>query len=215
MSDITLNVTTRESIGTQAVKKLRAQSQIPGIFYFHGSDNIPFVVDRAELHSIWGHESGLLELVFDGKDSKKGIIRDIQFDPVKGKPIHLDVMGIRMGEKLKVTVAISLIGTPEGVKTHGGVLQQTLRDVEVECLPSNIPEYIELDVSELDINQSLNISDIEVDDDLIIQADESTVVATVSPPRILEDVEAEEDEEGLEEAAEPEVLSQKSEEDED
>lgn len=206
MSDLTLNVKSREGIGTQAVKKLRAQNQIPGIFYFHGSENIPFIVDRAQLHSIWGHESGLLELVFDGKDSKMGVIRDIQFDPVKGKPIHLDVMGIKMGEKLKVTVSITMVGTPEGVKNHGGVLQQTLRELDIECLPSKIPEQIELDVSALEINESLNVSDLQVED-VTILTDESTVVAIVSPPRVM--TEGGEREEG-EEAAEPQVLSQKS-----
>lgn len=212
MSDLTLNVKTREGIGTQAARKLRAQNQIPGIFYFHGSDNIPFVVDRADLHAIWGHESGLLEIIFDGKNSKKGVIRDIQFDPVKGKPIHLDVMGISMSEKIKVNVGITLVGTPEGVKTHGGILQQTLRELEIECLPSDIPEHVELDVSELGLNESIQVSSIEIEN-VTILADESTVVATITPPRIVE--EEVEEEEGEEEAAEPEVLSQKSEEEED
>ncbi len=206
MSDITLNVQTREGVGTQAVKKLRAQNLIPGIFYYHGSDNIPFVVDRAELHSIWGHESGLLEVVFDGTKSKKGVIRDIQFDPVKGKPIHLDVMGISMSEKIKVNVGISLVGTADGVKNHGGVLQQTLRELEVECLPSDIPEHIELDVTDLSINESLHVSDIKLEN-VEILSDESTVVATITPPRVTEEVIEMEGEE----AAEPEVISQKSE----
>lgn len=210
MSDITLNVQTREGVGTQAVKKLRAQNLIPGIFYFHGGTNIPFVVNRADMHAIWGHEAGLLELIFDDKNHKKGVIRDIQYDPVKGNPIHIDVMGISMTEKIKVNVSISLVGTSQGVKNHGGVLQQTLRELEVECLPSDIPEQIELDVTELDINDSLHVSDIKLENAEVL-VDESTVVATVSPPRVIEEVA---EGEGEEESAEPEVLSQKSEDEE-
>ena len=120
----------------------------------------------------------------------------------------------KMGEKLKVSVSIVLVGTSEGVKNHGGVLQQTMRELEVECLPSKIPEQIEVDVTEMQINDALHVSDIELEDAEIL-ADESAVVATVSPPRVIEEEEVEtEGEEGEEESAEPEVLSQKSEDEE-
>lgn len=213
MAEITLNVRRRDSLGTQAMRKLRRQDLIPGIFYFHGSNNIPFIVERTDLHSIWGHESGLLTIVFDGKDQKKGVIRDIQFDPVKGTPIHLDLMGIKMTEKLQINVSVQLVGTPEGVKNAGGILQQTLREIEVECLPSDIPESIEVDVSELGIGDSLDVSTI-TPGNFVILADSTTVVATVTAPRILAEEEEEEEAEEGEEEMEPEVLSQKPEEEE-
>ncbi len=211
MAEVTLNVETREGLGTQAAKKLRAVDKIPGIFYIHGSKNIPITIDRAELHSIWGAEAGLLDIVFDGKTHKKGVIRDIQFDPVKGNPIHVDLMGIKMTEKVKMTVQVHLVGTPEGVKTHGGILQHTLREIEVECLPSDIPAAIEMDVSALNIGDNLHVSDIHLEK-VEILTDADSVLATVSPPRVAETpVEAEEEEE---EGAQPEVLSQKAEDEE-
>jgi len=211
MAEITLNVKSREDIGTQSVKKLRRQDLIPGIYYFHGGENIPFAVERTELRSIWGHESGLLTIVFDGKNQKKGVIRDIQFDPVKGMPIHLDLMGIKMTEKIQISVHVHLIGTPEGVKNAGGILQQTLREIEVECLPSDIPEGIDVDVSELAIGDSIDVSAV-TPDNFTILADPTTVIATVSAPRVLAEEEVKEEAEEGEEEMEPEVLSQKPEE---
>ncbi|MBN1560752.1 50S ribosomal protein L25 [candidate division KSB1 bacterium] len=205
MSDITLNVETRAATGTQAAKKLRYQNKIPGIYYFHGSKNIPFVVERTELRSIWGHESGLIEIVLDGKERKKCIVREIQFDPVKGHPIHIDFLGIKMDEKITVHAPITLVGTSTGVKNNGGILQHVLREIEIECLPSDIPESIEIDVTPLEIGDSLSVSDL-VSENYTILTDPSTVLVTVSAPRVIE-VEAEEK---AEEGVEPEVISQKA-----
>jgi len=213
MTQVTLNVETREGKGTQAAKKLRAVDKIPGIFYIHGGKNIPISINRADLHAIWGSESGLLELVFDGKAHKQAVIRDIQFDPVKGRPIHIDLMGIKKGEKIKINVPVHLLGTAEGVKTHGGVMQLIQREVEVECLPSEIPTSIDYDVTDLEIGESIHVSDLVVENATII-TDSEAVIASVIAPRIAEaapvaEVEAEEEEE-----AEPEVLAQKSEDEE-
>lgn len=211
MAEISLNVETREHVGTQAVKKLRAENKIPGIFYFHGSKNIAFTVDRAQLHSIWGHESSLLDVTFDGKKNEKCVIREIQFDPIKGTPIHIDLMGIEMTEKVKISVPVELIGEAVGVKNAGGVLQQIMREVEIECFPSDIPSSLELDISELEIGDNKHISDIEVENVEILE-DSAKVVATVSAPRVLAEEEEEVAEE--EEELEPEVLAQKAEEEE-
>ena len=213
MAEIQLDVETRENTGTQAAKKLRAVEKIPGIYYMRGSKNIPIAINRADLHGIWGTESGLLDIIFDGKTHKKAVIRDIQFDPVKGSPIHIDLMGIKMTEKIKMNVAVQLSGTPEGVKTQGGVLQHILREVEVECLPSDIPSSIDIDVTELNIGDNLHVSDLEVENVVII-TDMASVIATVSAPRISEEPTEVEEVEEVEEGAEPEVLSQKSEDEE-
>lgn len=207
MSEVTLNVETRTGLGTAAVKKLRKQNKIPGIFYFRGGQNIPFLVNRTELHSVWGRESGLLDIVFDGKTHKKCVIRDIQFDPIKGIPIHIDLMGIKMTEKLRVNVHVHLVGTPDGVKNGGGVLQHTIRELEVECLPTDIPASIDVNVTALGIGESIHVSDIALEN-VTIHADPSMVIATVSAPRVIAEHEVAE-EEG--EPAQPEVISQKSE----
>lgn len=208
MAEVQLNVETRESVGTQVAKKLRAAEKIPGIYYIHGSKNIPIIIDRAELHSIWGTESGLLDIIFDGKSHKNAVIRDIQYDPIKGFPIHIDLMGIKMTEKLTINVPVQLIGTPEGVKTDGGILQQVQREIEVECLPSDIPSSIDIDVSELLIGDTVHVSDLKVENAEIL-TDLEAVIATVSAPRIAEEPTVSEEEEEAEGSAEPEVLSQK------
>lgn len=209
MSEILLNVQTRDGVGTQVAKKLRKENKVPGIYYHHGAKNIPFYVDRKDLHAIWGHESALLDVVFDNNETKKCVVRDIQFDPIKGRPIHIDLMGIKMTEKIKVNIHIHLVGIPEGVKNSGGVLQHIMRDLEVECLPSDIPEKIEVDVSHLDIGDSLPLSVVNLEN-VTIHGDPEAIVATVSAPRV---VAVEEPVEG-EEGAEPEVIAQKAEESE-
>lgn len=213
MAEVQLNVETREGIGTQASRKIRAEKKIPGIYYIHGSKNIPVIIDRTELHSIWGSASGLLDIIFDGKTHRKAVIRDIQFDPIKGTPTHIDLLGIKMTEKLKTTVQIQLLGTPEGVKTHGGILQQIQREIEIECLPSDIPASIDIDISELNIGDNIHVSDLKVEKAVIL-TDEETVVATVSAPRVVEETTAELEGEEGQESAEPEVLSQKAEDEE-
>jgi large subunit ribosomal protein L25 len=213
MAEIQLNVETREGTGTQAAKKIRAVEKIPGIYYISGSKNIPIIIDRAELHSIWGTESGLLDITFDGKTRKKAVIRDIQYDPVRGFPIHIDLMGIKMTEKLKINVPVTLIGTPNGVKTDGGILQHIQREIEVECLPSDIPSSIDIDISELNIGDNIHVSDLNVENAEIL-TDQEAVIATVSAPRVVEETTVAETEEETDESAEPEVLSQKSEDEE-
>lgn len=213
MAELHLNIQTRNDMGSNAVRKLRREDKIPGVFYRHGTENIPFYVDRKELHEVWGHESSLLDVTFDGKDNKKCIIRDIQFDPIKGRPLHIDLLGITMTEKITVYASITLVGTPLGVKNSGGILNQVLREVQVECLPSDIPDNIELDVSELEIGDNLQVSDLAVEKAEILE-DPDTIVATITAPR-LEVEEEEEVAEEEEEAAEPEVLSQRAEEEEE
>ncbi|MDZ7369658.1 MAG: 50S ribosomal protein L25 [candidate division KSB1 bacterium] len=210
MSEIVLNVTTRTALGTGAAKKIRRQDQIPGIYYFHGKQNIPFAIERKALRAVWGHESALIDVIFDGKDRKKCVIRDIQFDPISGKPIHLDLMGIEMTEKIRVNVHVALHGTPVGVRVGGGLLQQVLREVEVECFPGDLPEVIELDVSQLDLGDSLTIGDIHLEK-ITVHGDPETVIATVSAPR--GEVEAPAAEEAG--PAEPEVITRRAKEEEE
>jgi len=214
MAELKLNVHKRNVKGSNAVRKMRYEDKIPGIYYIHGEDNIPVYIERTDLQSIWGHESALLNAVFGDGDSKKCIIRDIQYDPVRGTPIHVDLMGIKMDEKITVSVPLNLIGTAEGVK-NGGILQQQVREIELECLPGDMPEFIEVDISELEIGDNLTIETIDIKNvDILMEQD--TVIATVTVPSLPEEEEEEEElEEELEEGAEPEVIGQKSEQEEE
>jgi large subunit ribosomal protein L25 len=201
MSEVSLKVESRKQIGKESAKKLRRAGKTPGIYYFHGKESIPISVDKKALHAMMGKESTLLDITIDNKDQRKCIIRDIQFDPITSNPIHIDLMGIELTEKVTVQVSIVLTGTPDGVKNQGGVLEQQLREISVECLPMDIPEHIVLDVSNLLIGGSLHVSDIQLDKVKLLD-DVSKIIAHVVPPRVIEEPVAAE-EEG---AKEPEVI---------
>ena len=210
MAEISLNVQTRELGNKGSVRRLRADKKIPGVYYFHGKGNIPIYVERTDLQAIWGHESALLDVSFDGNKRKKCIILDIQYDPIKGTPIHLDLMGIKMGEKFTVTVPLHLKGTPTGVK-NGGIMQQMMRELQIECMPSDMPEFLEVDVTELEIGDSISISDVNWENIALLD-DHDTTIVSITVPRMEEEPEEEEGEElEGEEGAEPEVIGQKAE----
>ncbi|MBN2412305.1 50S ribosomal protein L25 [candidate division KSB1 bacterium] len=208
MLEIALDIKTRKEKGKQYTKKLIREGKIPGVYYFRGKENIPFIVEQKQVQSLAGHESGLITVNVDGKEEKKCIIREIQFDPINAKPIHVDLMGILLTEKVTVAVPVHLIGTPVGVKNSGGILQHIIREIEIQCLPADIPQHIEVDVTNLDIGDSAHISEIKLDKVEILGEDEM-VIATVGAPRIAEEVVTEEV------TAEPEVISKGEEEDEE
>jgi len=211
MLEIALNIKTRKETGKQNTKKLKREGNIPGVYYFHGKENIPFIVDKKQVQSLAGHESGLITVNLDGKQEKKCIIREIQYDPIKAEPIHIDLMGILLTEKVTVTVPIHLIGTPVGVKTSGGILQHITREVEIQCLPGDIPQNIEVEVTNLNIGDSTHLSDISIEK-IEILGEPENVIATVGAPRIIEEVVPEEEEIEEEVAPEPEVISKGGEE---
>ncbi len=206
----TLKLESRKNLGTSNAKRYRRDGKVPGIYYFHGQEVTPFTVDRKELSALLGQESSLIDVVFDGKTRKKCIIREIQLDPIDNSPLHLDLMGIMLTEKIHVSVPIHLLGTPTGVKNQGGIMQQVLRELEIECLPTEIPEHIDVDVSHLDIGGSVHLSELDLQS-LKVVGDLHRVIATVSAPRITEEkpVEAEVS------PAEPEVISKRPEKEEE
>jgi large subunit ribosomal protein L25 len=138
---------------------------------------------------------------------RKALIREIQRDPVQGNILHLDLQHISLTEKITVEVPIELIGIPTGVKDGGGILEHVLREVEVECLPTDIPAHLEADVTMLNIGDSLHVSDLKAER-VTILTEADRPIATVVPPTILEEV-APVAEEG---AAEPELVSGKKDE---
>ncbi len=205
MSEMLLELEKREKTGSGYVKKLRREGKVPGIFYFHGQESIPFTVSRKALHKIIGKESSLIDAKFSDKDIRKCIIRHIQFDPIDHSILHVDLMGISMSEKITVSVPLHLTGTPIGVKAEGGILQQLMREVEIECLPTDIPESITLDVSALKVGDSLHLNDIKTDNYRII-GDLDRAVASVSMLRAAAEVVTEE----APTAAEPEVIGRRA-----
>jgi large subunit ribosomal protein L25 len=211
MSETALNVQTRKESGKEVAKRIRREGWIPGVYYFHGKEATPLMINKSELFQFLHDQSGLVTINIDGKDTKKCIIRDLQMDPILQEPIHVDLMGVDLKEKIQLTVYVHLTGEPKGVVDEGGILNQNLRELEIECLPTDIPEYIVVDVSHLDINESVLVSEVEQDKFVILGEPERSI-ATVTPPTLEEELEEGEEEEELEE---PEVISRGGEEEEE
>ncbi len=209
----TLRVEMRDGRGKGDARKLRADGRIPANIYGHGIDSIAVMANAHEFDALTSKisvDNTLVELELEGT-SKQVLIREIQRHPYKSQVLHVDFFAIRADEKIKVSVPVHVTGTASGVKNSGGVLQQALHEVEIEVLPSEIPEAFEIDVSALEIGDSLHVSDLDTLGFATAEAPERTIV-TVQPPRILE--EPEEEEEGLEdlEGLEPEVITARDEE---
>ncbi|MCK4271167.1 50S ribosomal protein L25, partial [bacterium] len=204
--------------GKGPAKRLRAEGKIPAIFYGHGGESIPLTIDAKMFHNIL-HTHAAENIIFDvkipgQKNPFKAIIREVQHHPVRGDILHLDFLHISMKKKLHVSVPIVLVGSPVGVSTKGGVLQHILHELEIECLPGEIPEHIEVDVTELDVGDSIHIRDLSLEK-LNILTEVQRSIATVVPPTVIKApvVEEEElvEEEGLEE---PELIEKERKEEE-
>ena len=207
MAELLLKVEERESLGKQTSKKMRREGRVPGIYYIHGQESIPFSIDEKQLHNAIHTETSILDLQFDSGKETKCVIRDIQWHPVFDKPIHVDLMGIKMTEKVHVDVPIHIIGEALGVKRDGGVLQQVIREVSIESLPADIPEYFEIDITDLEIGDTFRVEQLEIEN-IKMLSDPTQTILVIRPPRVEVEptVEPEEGEE------EPEVVGEKKEE---
>ncbi|HPG40355.1 MAG TPA: 50S ribosomal protein L25 [bacterium] len=186
MSQLSLTVETRKETGKQYAKKLKRDEKIPGVFYFHGKENIPLTVGLKDVQALVGNESGIVKVLLDGKHEKNCIIREIQYHPITARPIHIDLMGILMTEKIHVNVPVHLTGIANGVKNFSGILQHNTRELEVLCLPADIPQFIEVDVTNLGIGDSIHVSSIKMDKIEFLN-DPDTVIASVGAMRVTEE----------------------------
>jgi large subunit ribosomal protein L25 len=213
MEEIKLDVQTRTEIGKKRVKVLRRNEEIPAIVY--GGDQEPdsVKINRRTFERILRQHKGqsqslLFHLnVFQGDNKEKDysvIIKDEQFDPVSDKVIHVDFKRISLKEVIDVDVQIIARGEPIGVKQDGGSLDHLIWNLDITCLPTNIPEKIEVDVSNLQIGDAIHVKDLVMPEGVTTKHDEEDIVFTVSPPQEEAPEEGEE-----EEMTEPEVLKEK------
>lgn len=208
MGKYNLKVEKREATGKGVARKLRASGLVPGVVYGKNIEAKPIIIDPQDLlNKLSGNAIFDLDITGVGKDTV--MVKEVQKDPITGVIKHIDFLHISMDEKITVSVSIVLLGDAPGIK-EGGVLQQMLREIEVECLPLDIPENIEVDISGLEIGNSVSVSEIEVGDNFeIITPLDEVIVTVILPTEIVED-EVEEGEE--EEFVEPEVIGEESEE---
>ncbi|WP_263380650.1 50S ribosomal protein L25 [Granulicella paludicola] len=174
-------------------RRVRVQGLIPAVVYGAGQDSVAVTVDPKVITKILYSESGhntIFDLSIEGHGNTKVMIVDWQNEPIKGKLLHIDLKRIAMNKTMRVSVPVQLVGTPVGVKTSGGLLGQVLHEVEIECLPDNIPSHIDIDVSNLELNGAIHISDLPHSDNIKFLGEENALVAhvTVIKEEIAEEV---------------------------
>jgi large subunit ribosomal protein L25 len=215
MEKLLLKADRREATGKGAARSLRRAGELPAVVYSKG-DSMPVKVNAKEVTRMIMRGAGehaliTLQVNEDGGSSTEHpvLIKDYQVDPVSDELLHVDFMQVSLSEKITVTVPLHMIKEPSGVKM-GGILEFHTREVEVECLPTQIPEKIDIDAESVGIGHSFHVSDIAAPEGVRIVTDPEDVILTVSAPRV-EEAPAEE---AAEEAAEPEVVKAKGKEEE-
>jgi large subunit ribosomal protein L25 len=196
----------REGRGKNDARRARREGMVPITLYGGGAETVAAVAPLRDLAAILRTEAGrntIFTIEIEGVGESEVMFNDRQIDPVKGRLIHADLTRLVKGQKIEVTVPLRLIGEPLGVKEKQGVLEQVIREIDVRCQPRDIPDAIDVDVSHLDVHDTLHVSDIKVNEGVEILMDADFVIATVGI--VKEEVEAAPPAEG-EEPAEPEVI---------
>lgn len=186
MDQFVISSSFRESTGKGPNRRLRRSGKIPAVLYGHKSKNVAIEVDPKEIFKILHSQSGentIFELVVPGRDKINCMIKEYQLEPVSHELLHADLYEVAMDEALEVDVPLMVKGEAYGVKTEGGLLDIVHREIHVECLPGDIPEHIEVDVTDLKIGDLLRVRDLQVSDKIKILDDPESVVVAVEHPR--------------------------------
>ena len=213
IKDITITASSREGTGKGPARRLRAQGMIPAAVYGEGGEASAVAINTKELAAILRSASGQntifkLALPQGIGEPANVIIKDYQVDPIKGRLLHADLLRLSMTTLTRVDVSVETLGEPAGVKSDGGILEVQLREIEVECLPGDIPQHLQVDVSHLQIGDHVTVADLVYDREKVkVLADEHQIVAGVLAPRMVEEVAPAAVVEGeAAAAAEPEVI---------
>ena len=176
-----LTIAERTKFGSKESKNNRKAGLIPAVLYYAGEKNIHITIDKSVLfHAI--QSSQRIYQIQKGKEKQYVMIKDVQYHPVSDEIIHVDLMRVRRSEKMTISVPIVLKGTPVGVR-EGGVLSQSLNQVEISCFPTDVPENIELDIEDLELNAAKNIGDLNINvKDVEIISDSDLNIVSITPP---------------------------------
>ena len=219
MNQPVLTARIRKSKGKGAAKKLRKMAQIPAVFYGPKTEPVMLAVDYPELERLLKQGSSdnvILDLQVQsdqGTETRKAMLKDLLIDPIKDIYLHADFYEISMDKEITVDVPIRLVNSPVGV-TEGGILQHIKRELKISCLPGKMIDVLEMDVSGLDIGDSLHVEDIDLPEGILSLDEGDLTIATVAAPTIAEEAEEEVIEEGLAEGevAKPEQEAESTEE---
>lgn len=202
MQEITLQAEVRKQVGT-GTRALRRNGKVPGVFYIAGEQNIPVAIDEKSLKPlIYTSETHVINLSLNEGGTKSCILRDIQFDPITDRPIHIDLQGLREDKEIAIEVPVVVTGgIPAGVR-DGGILQSFMHRLRISCLPKFIPDHVAIDATELKVNQFVHVRDLKIENVRLLDNETSTIVGVIPPT-----VEKEATPAVAEAAAEPEVIS--------
>jgi large subunit ribosomal protein L25 len=213
IKDLTINASSREGLGKGPTRRLRAQGMIPVAVYGEGKEPFAVAVNAKEIANILRSDTGhntIFKLALpdgNGDEPATVIIKDYQVDPVKGRLLHADLLRLSMTTATHVSVAIELVGEPVGVRLEGGILELQLREIMVECLPGDIPENLQVEVSDLHIGDHVMVSDLSYDRSKVkLLVDETQIIAGVLAPRMAEEAAPTVDEAEAAAGGEPEVI---------
>jgi large subunit ribosomal protein L25 len=203
MEKVVLTANTRTVINKTSRSTIRKNGRVPGIFY--SRHNKPIAIDVLEKSIkplVFTASTNLISLKVDDKEEYECVIKDVQFDPVTEKIVHIDLLGLTKDETFQLEVPILFIGSPVGIK-EGGILQQVLHKLQIECLPKDIPQHLDINIENLKLGESIHISDLNYENIKLLNPADA-VVAAVTHPKV-EKVATEG--EGAETTAEPEVIN--------
>jgi large subunit ribosomal protein L25 len=213
MAEIKLSAEVRGQIGKGPSRRARADGKVPATVYGKGMDALSISVDRRDFITAITSEAGmnqLLDIQVDD-DSVLALTRELQRDPVRGTLLHADFVKVDRLTKVDIEVPLHLVGEANGVANEGGILEQQLHELAIKCLPTEVPDFIEADVSALNIGDSLRVEDLSVSGDVEITVDVESVIALVSAPISEEELEALEAEAGIEQELPDEELEAQAE----
>jgi large subunit ribosomal protein L25 len=210
LKEIVVEAEPRTETGKNACRRLRAQGKVPCNVYGLNQDPMMVAVSPKRIEEVLRLESGhntiiTLSLAGDGQSTRAAMIRELQRDPVTENMVHLDFVRVDLTRAVHVSVPVRLLGQPEGVKNEGGLLDFVHRQVQVECLPGNIPEHLDVDVSALHLNQHVSVSDLHAGEGVRILDAPESIVAVVVPPKA-EETAAATPEEAEAASKEPELI---------
>jgi large subunit ribosomal protein L25 len=217
MERITINAEKREEAGKGTARSLRRKDMIPAVLY-RGGGSLPIKLARKEITQFINTTAGeqiMVNLQFADGETKLALVKDYQVEPTKRELLHADFFEVLLTEKVKVNVHVIPTGEPVGVKRDAGILQNLLRDIEIECLPDKIPGHIKIDISGLEIGQSFHVSDLQLAEGIKILTDPGDVIVNIIAPVVEEVAPVEEVAAAAPEAVEPEVIKKGKKEEEE
>ena len=184
-SSTALQAKLREPSGSRSARRLRREGAVPGVVYGGGEDPLSFFVNARELRHVLADAHAVLDLELDGKKATPVVLKELIRHPVSGEAVHLDLLRVRLDQPIQAPVLVELTGTEDAIRVkEGGILEQPLREVIVEALPATIPDSLQYDVTEMNVNDTVTLEVLTAPAGVTIITDPETVLATITPPRL-------------------------------